>query len=101
MNAATSWFDRTAMLPGAATCSTWSPTSCWTSFPVASPPERRELPRPARKESTSRPYRHIMAHRYDNLIDGEWIAGDHYRQNINPANVDESVGEFASASATQ
>jgi alpha-ketoglutaric semialdehyde dehydrogenase len=42
-----------------------------------------------------------MAHRYDNLIDGEWIAGDHYRQNINPANVDESVGEFASASATQ
>jgi alpha-ketoglutaric semialdehyde dehydrogenase len=42
-----------------------------------------------------------MTHRYDNLIDGEWIAGDHYRQNINPANVDESVGEFASASSAQ
>ncbi|MEP7290954.1 MAG: aldehyde dehydrogenase family protein [Chloroflexota bacterium] len=39
--------------------------------------------------------------RYQLLIDGEWRdpSGDHWEANLNPANTDDVIGEFASASA--
>jgi acyl-CoA reductase-like NAD-dependent aldehyde dehydrogenase len=42
-----------------------------------------------------------MTRRHDNLIDGNWIAGESYRSNINPSNTRETVGEYAIASAEQ
>lgn len=42
-----------------------------------------------------------MAHHYDNLIDGEWVAGENYSRNINPSDTSDIVGEFAAASPEQ
>ncbi|MBB1632497.1 MULTISPECIES: aldehyde dehydrogenase family protein [Cupriavidus] len=35
--------------------------------------------------------------RYDNFIDGEWVAAQGTRANINPSNTNDIIGEFASA----
>ncbi|MFM0234094.1 aldehyde dehydrogenase family protein [Paraburkholderia sediminicola] len=40
-----------------------------------------------------------MTRQFNNLIDGEWTAGERYTPNVNPSNTNEIVGEFASASA--
>jgi acyl-CoA reductase-like NAD-dependent aldehyde dehydrogenase len=40
-----------------------------------------------------------MTPKHDNLIDGSWIAGESYRNNINPSDTRETVGEYAIASA--
>ena len=42
-----------------------------------------------------------MGLHYDNLIDGEWIAGEKYSRNINPSDTAEVVGEFAVGSLEQ
>src|SRR5258706_14748413 len=42
-----------------------------------------------------------MTRSHDNLIDGNWIAAESYRSNINPSNTRETVGEYAIASADQ
>ncbi|VVO03523.1 Aldehyde dehydrogenase, thermostable [Pseudomonas fluorescens] len=42
-----------------------------------------------------------MTQEFKNLIDGQWVAGDGYSENINPANTGEVVGRFAKASSEQ
>jgi aldehyde dehydrogenase (NAD+) len=39
--------------------------------------------------------------KYDNYINGEWIAAEAYVPNINPSDVTDVIGEYASASAAQ
>ncbi len=39
--------------------------------------------------------------RYDNLIAGQWVAGESYKSNINPSDTNEVVGEYATASLEQ
>lgn len=39
--------------------------------------------------------------KYDNLINGEWIAANSYRRNINPSDTRDVIGEFACADAQQ
>ncbi|MGH8327378.1 MAG: aldehyde dehydrogenase family protein, partial [Steroidobacteraceae bacterium] len=39
--------------------------------------------------------------RFENLIDGQWVAGEDWTRNINPSDTDEVVGEFAVATAQQ
>jgi alpha-ketoglutaric semialdehyde dehydrogenase len=40
-----------------------------------------------------------MTLKHENFIDGNWIGGESYRSNINPADTRETVGEYAVASA--
>jgi acyl-CoA reductase-like NAD-dependent aldehyde dehydrogenase len=42
-----------------------------------------------------------MTQQYNNLIAGEWVAGDAYTRNINPSNLDDVIGEYTQASAAQ
>jgi alpha-ketoglutaric semialdehyde dehydrogenase len=37
--------------------------------------------------------------RHDNLIGGEWTPGTTYGQNVNPSNLDDTIGEFAQGDA--
>ncbi|WP_144630440.1 aldehyde dehydrogenase family protein [Bordetella genomosp. 13] len=39
--------------------------------------------------------------RYDNLIDGQWVAGNSYSQNLNPSNLADVIGEYAQGDAAQ
>ena len=41
------------------------------------------------------------AKRYDNYIDGQWVAGQNYQANINPSDLSDVVGEYAQADASQ
>ncbi|MFG3695230.1 aldehyde dehydrogenase family protein [Stutzerimonas stutzeri] len=41
------------------------------------------------------------AKRYDNYIDGQWVAGKHYQANINPSDLSDVIGEYAQADASQ
>jgi aldehyde dehydrogenase (NAD+) len=41
------------------------------------------------------------AKRYDNYIDGQWVAGKNYQANINPSNLSDVIGEYAQADASQ
>ena len=40
-----------------------------------------------------------MARRFDNLIGGEWVAGESTSPNRSPSNLDDVVGDFAQGSA--
>ena len=42
-----------------------------------------------------------MTQKHDNLINGQWIAGDKYTPNINPSNLADVIGEYAQGSAKQ
>ena len=42
-----------------------------------------------------------MTQKHDNLINGQWVAGDKYTPNINPSNVADVIGEYTQASAQQ
>jgi len=46
------------------------------------------------KEST-------MTTKHDNLIDGQWVAGNAYTKNVNPSNLADVIGEYAQADAAQ
>ncbi|PHZ83443.1 aldehyde dehydrogenase family protein [Paremcibacter congregatus] len=39
--------------------------------------------------------------KYDNYINGEWVAGEHYVANINPSDINDVIGEYASANVVQ
>ncbi|MCQ4258826.1 aldehyde dehydrogenase family protein [Stutzerimonas stutzeri] len=39
--------------------------------------------------------------RYDNYIDGQWVAGKNYQANINPSDLSDVIGEYAQADSTQ
>ena len=39
--------------------------------------------------------------RYDNYIDGQWVAGNNYQANVNPSDLSDVVGEYAQADAAQ
>ncbi|ARP93368.1 aldehyde dehydrogenase family protein [Bordetella genomosp. 13] len=39
--------------------------------------------------------------RYDNLIDGKWVAGNSYSPNLNPSNLTDVIGEYAQGDAAQ
>lgn len=39
--------------------------------------------------------------RFDNLIDGQWMAATDYSDNINPGNLDDLIGHYAQADAAQ
>ncbi|WP_217474077.1 aldehyde dehydrogenase family protein [Stutzerimonas stutzeri] len=41
------------------------------------------------------------AKRYDNYIDGQWVAGSRYQANINPSDLSDVIGEYAQADASQ
>ncbi|WP_019339085.1 aldehyde dehydrogenase family protein [Stutzerimonas stutzeri] len=41
------------------------------------------------------------AKRYDNYIDGQWVAGKQYQANINPSDLSDVIGEYAQADASQ
>ena len=42
-----------------------------------------------------------MNKRYDNYIDGQWVAGASYSNNINPSDLSDVIGEYAQADAAQ
>lgn len=42
-----------------------------------------------------------MNKRYDNYIDGQWVAGTSYTSNINPSDLADVIGEYAQADAAQ
>ncbi len=42
-----------------------------------------------------------MTQKFDNLINGQWVAGASYTPNINPSNVSDVIGEYTQASAAQ
>ncbi len=42
-----------------------------------------------------------MTQKFDNLINGQWIAGTAYTPNINPSNLGDVLGEYTQASAAQ
>lgn len=42
-----------------------------------------------------------MTQEFKNLINGQWVAGDGYTDNINPANTNEVIGRFARATSDQ
>ncbi len=41
------------------------------------------------------------AKRYDNYIDGQWVASSRYQANINPSDLSDVIGEYAQADASQ
>ncbi|WP_417778563.1 aldehyde dehydrogenase family protein [Stutzerimonas xanthomarina] len=41
------------------------------------------------------------AKRYDNYIDGQWVAAKNYQANINPSDLSDVIGEYAQADASQ
>lgn len=41
------------------------------------------------------------AKRYDNYINGEWVAGADYSANINPSELSDTIGDYAKADLTQ
>ncbi len=41
------------------------------------------------------------AKRYDNYIDGQWVASKNYQANINPSDLSDVIGEYAQADASQ
>ena len=42
-----------------------------------------------------------MTQKFDNLINGQWVAGVSYTPNINPSNLGDVLGEYTQASAAQ
>ncbi|MCM5570393.1 aldehyde dehydrogenase family protein [Burkholderiaceae bacterium FT117] len=42
-----------------------------------------------------------MTTKHDNLIDGQWVAGNAYTKNVNPSNLADVIGEYAQADAAQ
>ena len=42
-----------------------------------------------------------MTQKFDNLINGQWVAGATYTPNINPSNTADVIGEYTQASAAQ
>ena len=42
-----------------------------------------------------------MTNKFENLINGEWVAGNAYTKNINPSNLADLIGEYAQADAAQ
>jgi len=42
-----------------------------------------------------------MAQQHDNLINGQWVAGDTYSPNVNPSNTTDVLGHYTQASAEQ
>jgi acyl-CoA reductase-like NAD-dependent aldehyde dehydrogenase len=42
-----------------------------------------------------------MTQKFDNLINGQWVAGSAYTPNINPSNIADVIGEYTQASAAQ
>jgi aldehyde dehydrogenase (NAD+) len=42
-----------------------------------------------------------MTQKHDNLINGQWVAGDAYTPNRNPSNLADVVGEYTQATAAQ
>ena len=41
------------------------------------------------------------AKRYDNYINGEWVAGADYSANINPSELSDTIGDYAKADLAQ
>ncbi|MGW8173296.1 MAG: aldehyde dehydrogenase family protein [Stutzerimonas stutzeri] len=39
--------------------------------------------------------------RYDNYIDGQWVASERYQANVNPSDLSDVIGEYAQADAAQ
>ena len=42
-----------------------------------------------------------MAQQHDNLINGQWVAGDSYSPNVNPSNTADVLGHYTQANADQ
>ncbi len=42
-----------------------------------------------------------MTTKHDNLINGQWVAGEKYTPNINPSNLADVIGDYTQASAAQ
>ena len=42
-----------------------------------------------------------MTQKHDNLINGQWLAGDAYTPNVNPSNLADVIGDYTQASAAQ
>src|SRR5579862_2897499 len=38
---------------------------------------------------------------YRNLINGEWVAGEHWRPNVSPSDSNDVIGEYADANVLQ
>ncbi|MDB5847098.1 MAG: aldehyde dehydrogenase family protein [Rhodoferax sp.] len=43
----------------------------------------------------------MTTQKFDNLINGEWVAGAKYAPNINPSNLSDVIGEYTQADAAQ
>lgn len=43
----------------------------------------------------------MTALQYNNLINGEWMAGATYAPNVNPRNLTDFIGEYAQADVAQ
>ena len=41
------------------------------------------------------------AKRFDNYINGEWVAGGDYSANINPSELTDTIGDYAKADLAQ
>lgn len=39
--------------------------------------------------------------RYDNYINGQWVGSEHHRVNLNPSDITDVIGEYASATVSQ
>ena len=42
-----------------------------------------------------------MTQKHDNLINGQWVAGNSYSPNVNPSNLSEVIGEYTQGDAAQ
>nr|WP_275973140.1 aldehyde dehydrogenase family protein [Pseudomonas marianensis] len=57
---------------------------------------------PARTSGQHEGERYVAdAKRYDNYIDGQWVAGKQYQANVNPSDLSDVIGEYAQADAAQ
>jgi hypothetical protein len=43
----------------------------------------------------------VIPKRYDNYINGEWVAGADYSANINPSELSDAIGDYAKADLTR
>ena len=43
----------------------------------------------------------MTTQQHDNLINGQWVAGDSYSPNLNPSNTADVLGQYTQANAEQ
>src|SRR5262245_4275658 len=98
------WASGASCSPPSPRCSvgTCGPSSrsLWESywaFRSWSPPDAGV--RPGRRDTSHEKEKRVAVH--GNLINGEWVSGSDVNRNLNPSNVQEVVGEYARADASQ